>query len=570
MSVVHRSKALLLVTNSSIIFPLGKTKKGNPRAVPPSRLNQIPKALLNENILQLIFEHFDLQPGSPTTAQTRKNLLPAAKACKAFSQPALSSLWRILPSLLPLLLLLPSAEISDNQYVSPRPLLYLSRRLTDYKKFVDRLPLSSNWGRFDIHAPRVRTLYMEPLHVVISPHVYLRIRSLRHHDTPLLPGLKEIFIPNQSRLDFSSALLLASGSSLSLVQLNNSATLDRQFYIPFLFLLSINSPNLTRLTLSGIGDTSLELIPCFKRLRSLELRLPCTYIGSQVLQDLGKLDNLLQMTLDTGSPSLQTSTTRPLTKQSDLTPPSTNPTFIKLRKLHILGTLSSMSHVLDKMNVLTNLTTFIIHEIDRGSGHDTWDRCFAIVSTFPAIEDIEIIQQGSSLSTLCFYPLYKLNNVTSFVIKNSTLSGSNQNFRFLSCFFPKLRRFVEPYAKHREGRTLASLFHFSQANRDLRELKISLAYDISKNFHAINVLGRPIIQNHQHPLERLYIASNFGSLDLPDTIRVAQFLDLIFPNLSTLEACSSDTCEASNWTKIQQIRVALQAARIQASSASNQ
>jgi hypothetical protein len=73
-----------------------------------------------------------------------------------------------------------------------------------------------------------------------------------------------------------------------------------------------------------------------------------------------------------------------------------------------------MSHVLDEINVLTNLTTFIIHEKDRGSGHDTWDRCFAIVSTFPAIEDIEITQQGSSLPTLCFYPLYKLNNVISF------------------------------------------------------------------------------------------------------------------------------------------------------------
>ena len=73
---------------------------------------------LNEDILHLIFEHFDLQPGSPTIVQTRKDLLLAAKTCKAFVEPALNSLWRVLPSLLPLLLLLPSAEVRDNYYVS--------------------------------------------------------------------------------------------------------------------------------------------------------------------------------------------------------------------------------------------------------------------------------------------------------------------------------------------------------------------------------------------------------------------------------------------------------------------
>ena len=66
---------------------------------------------MNEDILHLIFEHFDLD------AQTRKDLFSAAQACKAFVEPALNSLWRVLPSLLPLLLLLPSAEIVNKQYV---------------------------------------------------------------------------------------------------------------------------------------------------------------------------------------------------------------------------------------------------------------------------------------------------------------------------------------------------------------------------------------------------------------------------------------------------------------------
>ena len=540
--------------------------------VPHAGINRISD--LNEDILHLIFEHFELQPGSQTIAQTRKDLLSAAKTCKAFVEPALNSLWRVLPSLLPLLLLLPSAEVRNNHYVSPRPSLYLSRHSTYFIKFVDRLPLK-NWERFDIHAPRVRSLYLEPLHMIISPHVYLRICSLRHRDTPLLPGLKEIYTPDESlntSLDFSSAMLLVSDSSLDSIHLGNSATSDHQFCIPFLFLLSVNSPNLTQLTLYGIVDisSSLELVTRFRDLQSLDLRLSGTYLSSQFLQDLGNLDNLLDLTLDTTGSSSPT--------EFPTTRPPTNSTFIQLRKLHILGTPSSISRVLDDMRALMNLTTLLIHEktddLDLGRHTESsWKRCFGIISTFPAIENIQVTQleysprRNHCLSTSCFYPLYQLNNVTSFMIQNATLSGSDEDFRFLACAFPKMKKFVEPCAEYTEGKTLACLFHFSQANRHLRELKISLAaLDISDNFKAINAIGRPIVQD-QHPLESLHITSNFGSLNVPDMIHVAQFLDLIFPNLSILKAYGSNTREASTWTQIQQIRVALQAARIKASSA---
>ena len=296
-------------------------------------------------------------------------------------------------------------------------------------------------------------------------------------------------------------------------------------------------------------------------------------MGSQFLQDLGKLNKLLDLTLDTSHNPF--SIGDPTTPRTDLT--STNSTFIQLRKLHILGAPSSINRVLEYMHVLMNLTTLLIHEKTDDLGRHTensWKRCFAIISTFPAIENIQVTQLEHSpqrnndqyrLSTSCFYPLYQLNNVTSFVIKNGTLSGSDEDFRFLACAFPKMQKFVEPCADYSEGRTLACLFHFSQANRQLRELKICLAaLDISDNLKAINMIG-PIIQDHKHPLESLHISSTFGSPNLHEMIQVAQFLDLIFPNLSILEAYGSGTYEVSSWTKIQQIRVALQASRIKAS-----
>ena len=73
---------------------------------------------MNEDILRLVFEHFNLRPGLQSTAQTRRDLLSAAKVCKNFSEPALSVLWSVLPSLLPLLMLLPSAEVKLDHYVS--------------------------------------------------------------------------------------------------------------------------------------------------------------------------------------------------------------------------------------------------------------------------------------------------------------------------------------------------------------------------------------------------------------------------------------------------------------------
>jgi hypothetical protein len=84
----------------------------------PGRVVQTPEALRDEDFLGLIFQHFDLQPGSPTVAQSRKDLFSAAKTCKAFVEPALDLLWRILPSIIPLLLLLPSAEVDNGRYVS--------------------------------------------------------------------------------------------------------------------------------------------------------------------------------------------------------------------------------------------------------------------------------------------------------------------------------------------------------------------------------------------------------------------------------------------------------------------
>ena len=70
-------------------------------------------------------------------------------------------------------------------------------------------------------------------------------------------------------------------------------------------------------------------------------------MGPQFLEDLGKLDNLLDLTLETSPSSIAA-----LAEHSDLPPPFTNSTFIQLRKLYMLGDIGSISRVLNYMHKL--------------------------------------------------------------------------------------------------------------------------------------------------------------------------------------------------------------------------
>ena len=279
-------------------------------------------------------------------------------------------------------------------------------------KFVDELPLDgdangfSGWGRLDLHARRVRTLYMEPLHIRIPPNIYFRIHAMR--DSPLLPGLKKIYIPNNPpqvhpgfsyipspnlnnpSVDLSSALFLASGSTLDTVQIDSNAISDREFFVPFLSLLYIKSPGLSHLALRGVAlSASVEHIYRFTELQSLEIRLPFPPLH-QLLHKLGELPHLLDLIIDTDdfAPSIQPHTT-PIS--------ISNSKFTQLRHLQILGTTGSIRCILNVLKGLTNLSAL---KIDRESDTVTpwgfqvqvqdiseiWKPFFEVISTFS--EDI--------------------------------------------------------------------------------------------------------------------------------------------------------------------------------------
>jgi hypothetical protein len=425
---------------------------------------------------------------------------------------------------------------------------------------------------------------------LISPIIYLRIRTLLC-DNPFLPGLKAIYIfeddPDNNPVDPSSMIFLVSGASLDVVELHHSAMTERNFFIPFMSSLASKSPKLAHLALRGSGNISLEPVYRLRNLRHLEILLPYIYLYPQTVRRLGDMVNLLDLTLNVGA-----STPEPdMGQRLPISSPPSSKNSGRLRRLHIIGAPSSITRVLDDLNI-ASLTTLVIDETCDTFGQQTerfWKRCFDQVSGCQAIENIEINQLHSrswghpyySLSTSWFSSLVNLSNLKSLVINGSALSGSDEDFRLLACAFPKLEKLVVPPEYYSQGRTLACLYHFSRHCPNLSEIKICIGFDIHKNLDAIKELPHPISANLRHPLKKLYIKSQynerpiygqmqlFGQMQPTHFLQVAQFLDLLFPHLSVLEAYDSlgysyPTGDNSNLIAIQQILLALGATRTNA------
>ena len=67
-----------------------------------------------------MFGYLVVDPSSTPHRQleAKKALFYAAQACRVFIEPSLDALWRVLPSLLPLLKLLPSFRVENDVGVS--------------------------------------------------------------------------------------------------------------------------------------------------------------------------------------------------------------------------------------------------------------------------------------------------------------------------------------------------------------------------------------------------------------------------------------------------------------------
>jgi hypothetical protein len=66
--------------------------------------------------------------------------------------------------------------------------------------------------------------------------------------------------------------------------------------------LASKSPKLAHLALRGAGNISLEPVYRLRNLQRLEIRLSDIYLYPQTVRRLGDMVNLLDLTLDVGTP----------------------------------------------------------------------------------------------------------------------------------------------------------------------------------------------------------------------------------------------------------------------------
>ncbi|KAJ7761817.1 hypothetical protein B0H16DRAFT_1688426 [Mycena metata] len=209
------------------------------------------QCLRNSDLVDQILRHF-LEPNGRSSLSYRESvrnirsqrlhLYAAALTSRAFSHSAIKLLWRRLDNLLPLLRLLPTFNLTGKKY--------------DLEGVVE----AADWDTFDRHAALCREIvYQEPSRTV-NPLVYVRL-AMR----------KSIPLPNLSRFACGSGspqtdvLFYISPSLVSLSLSSTSATET------FLTLLSLESPPLAYLFLSGLPSTTLALCSAFRDLQSISL-----------------------------------------------------------------------------------------------------------------------------------------------------------------------------------------------------------------------------------------------------------------------------------------------------------
>lgn len=370
-----------------------------------------PRALQNSDIIhEIIKQYADLELGCTTGGQ-RRQVASLCRVCKTFYDPAVAVLWTRLPSLRPLLSLLPEFDGAYRAYVeskstepfecvSSTPLTFggngsLTRR-GDAQNLLESVN-SEAWTRFREHAALVRHLiydHSRPMRQIVSIDGWSHLGRLLA-GTPLLPSLRElVWGPIRTCEDLG---LLAS-LSLSYLSLHGTWSTEQgsdDVIVVALQDVLTKTPALTSLRLTDFGSDLLALLPPDQL-----SRLEDVHIG---VHDLERLARKPWQSPDYGFPnadSLRVLSTLPALKNLQIDFKSQRPGldfegFRTLRKLRVtdyggdvlalLATLSSPD--LCELTVVFSSATFN----PTFTWVDVYPLCWTIAQRSPRLESITLL-----------------------------------------------------------------------------------------------------------------------------------------------------------------------------------
>ncbi|PPQ98757.1 hypothetical protein CVT24_003454 [Panaeolus cyanescens] len=484
-----------------------------------------------QDILGCICDHirFQERDDPQTRSQARKSLLQTALSFRAMREPATNSLWHTLPSVTPLLRLLPFVSYNTGEY-----------------KFVPGD--INNWERFDHHAKLVRAVLLEndPTRRPISPILISYLSNIRK--TPLLPTLHTLHIP--AGVDFNhSAIFSIISPSLKVLKISTTYTID--FSIALLHMVRMVSPELSRLEITDGNSCDVLSTIAKLKLEHLEVHLPQIQLPSSFLTDLLTLHPALRHLVISAN-GVQTSPfgrhRRTPRSQRNAMPHSSatasesvlgsnaSSIFPKLTTLQLQGSLSSMITWLSpNSGAVTDLTIPPSAFPDLISA-DGWSGLTSLCIGSPSGSSSSQYVQLSDLVSTNFSPTLEhlVFNPSAMVtlLDHSTLE-------LLATSLPRLKTLIFPLtASDNIYPTTDSLITLVTRCRELETLHLPLQ----------SILAPSVNINTHSRLKHLRIFTNRdpGAPLLSSTIGLARVFNRYLPHLETFDTygpCSHNTTE---------------------------
>ncbi|EFI27566.1 hypothetical protein CC1G_15602 [Coprinopsis cinerea okayama7 len=523
--------------------------------------------LSNEDLLGIIFgfvqefNHAEATPhdfnGSTSLREmllpnlsSNQQLLNLALTHKSFLEPALKVLWRHIPSLLPLLGLLPEFGLIGKS--------------SDYgfKKIPSH---ASDWQRFHVYAPYVKAITLGKVPQSISPFVYhvLALACPSHSVGFYVPALRAIRVDCSSPANFPGAFFVTTASqhfpSLRKVEVVNYLTggadlhADSQVFLQQLFPVLVGrQPRVNQLAFRGEWNLSSftelqDRLPSLPQLSHVALEVPGSMLlVRQACHRLGQLRNLRHLSIRL-SPTSKRSKKKYTVKEG----------FSSLRELEVVGPAWEASRVISSIegprleHVFIHLTSFEL--LDALCLHS---RIGNLIQSSPRLVTFSLTGASSGASGQDIFASYsQSSSPVSSDSEPSTAQVSIVHLLAERC--PNLTSLTLPASfnisltsspdsssgsgsAHPTYASITCLSALAKGCPHLVDLRLGL------RLHAVaedDLVGfwkpqgsEPDAVRRPHPLKSLWInAHDTGQLTVPECISIAKFLHGLFPRLVQLE-----------------------------------
>ncbi|KAM5540962.1 hypothetical protein V8D89_005273 [Ganoderma adspersum] len=327
-----------------------------------------------QDILYYIFPRLDTERSSwDDIFRVRQTLLHSALTCRTFAWPALSALWRSLPSEKPLTSLLFALGIAQDSRLTRDPPLGLD---SPYVTMEDPLT-HPNWSRFCEYAMRVRKINLDP-----STDLFGQKMSFWNevgqfmHDEPILPLLRSVSITgNDVRTVLrTTPLVLISPSvrEMSFWLEGDGERREEPEQEQVLSAACTRAPRLETITLAiSPWRIDLSTLHANPHLRSVSIHAQLTIGSLAPLTHLAELRHLSVIVSEGGAPT------------------STLP-FPSLRRLSVRGVWDAIRGLLEHVQAPhTHSLTLHVSHADPTQLIPSSRACLQVAATaFPALETL--------------------------------------------------------------------------------------------------------------------------------------------------------------------------------------